>query len=239
MESGFQVWLIGHETMRAELFAVLSEEERAHARRLARAEDRAGFVTSRAALRNLLGAALGQPPSAVRFSRNAAGKPLIDAREGPPVSDFSVSRAGGTSAIALAARGRIGVDIAEVRDIPEREAIARDMLSPTLADRLAELPAATANAAFLDLWTASEAYAKAVGRGFGEIAGTVPVTLDAASAAVLGPGAGAWRLVRLLLPAGLVGMLIVEDAEAPPAFRPLSVSCAELSSAQRFAPPAR
>ena len=56
---------------------VLDREEQDRAARFVRAADRDAFITARAALRHLVGAALKTHPAAIRFVRNPFGKLLL------------------------------------------------------------------------------------------------------------------------------------------------------------------
>ena len=102
---------------------VLAPEERARAQRLAAGRDRSRWIAARGLLRVVLGAQLGQAPSAIRLSRGARGKPRS---RGPPDSGltFNLSHSGGRALIALARGREVGVDLKRVHTDLEFESIA-------------------------------------------------------------------------------------------------------------------
>ena len=57
---------------------VLSDDERARAARFVRARDRRRFARCRAALRQILGGILAEPPGSLRFEAAVKGKPELD-----------------------------------------------------------------------------------------------------------------------------------------------------------------
>lgn len=118
-------------------------------------------------LRRVLGMHLGVPADALDFAADAFGRAILSqdairSLPGAGTLDFSVSHCAGTLVIGLCSRGRIGVDV-ELATPAGWEATARDCLTPQEQRRLhaATDPAA----AFLQLWTAKEAIAKALGLG--------------------------------------------------------------------------
>jgi len=76
---------------------------------------------------------------------------------------YSISHESGLSVAAINLRGAIGIDVMQVQDIADWQAVADDYLGPDVARTLAALaPAQRANA-FASAWTAREAYFKCLG----------------------------------------------------------------------------
>lgn len=120
------------------------------------ASERSLFFPRRALLRALVAACAGVPPADVAIGYDPDGAPRVLAPQG-----FFVSASGRGALAALAcARMPIGVDLEPLAVTPPVDAI----LHPR------ERAALTASAApaldFLKIWTAKEAYLKALGRGF-------------------------------------------------------------------------
>lgn len=152
--------------------SLLDAAERARAAAFRFERDRRRFVARRALLRIFLGGRLGRPPETVRYTRNAFGKPHL--ADGGPA--FNTSHAGG---ITLYAFGQgetgddIGCDIAWCDpDLPAL-ALAPHGLPPTDQHRLARLPPRDRARAFIEAWTAQEAYVKALGTGLGTLPSAV------------------------------------------------------------------
>lgn len=101
----------------------------------------------------------GQP---LRWTREAKGRPWLDQ---PGAPDFNLSDTIGGSVVAVAARGRVGVDLEHLDRRPPVDRLARRWFSAAEAEALAALEPDCAAVAFLHLWTAKEAACKATGTG--------------------------------------------------------------------------
>ena len=179
----------------APLFDVLSGEERAVAARSLRRADAVRSAATRAALRRLLGAELGEAPEALRFVRSERGRPALD-RDGAAPLDFNVSHGGDHALVAWSRRRRVGVDVE-----PRRAGWDWRPLAPmVLGAGDARVVAAAADEAardglFLDVWTAKEALLKAQGSGIADrLAGFSVLSGDPDRPRVAGSGETAARL---------------------------------------------
>jgi 4'-phosphopantetheinyl transferase len=79
----------------------------------------------------------------------------------------SVSRTSGAILVGLAKGCRLGIDVENLRDVPEEEidALAARWFCEYDAARIAAHPRGDRARAFLELWTRAEAYSKALGVG--------------------------------------------------------------------------
>lgn len=178
-------------------FSVLDDDERSRAARFLRREDAVRHAATRAALREVLGARLGQPAQAVRFVRDEAGRPRladavevgrtdvermdaprIDARrtDAPRIDarlDFNISHSGAFALIALSTSRRVGVDIEAQRERFDWRAVAKSVFAPREIAYLESLPEGARSDAFYDAWTAKEALVKALGTGISLSGGIV------------------------------------------------------------------
>ncbi|AWN38236.1 4'-phosphopantetheinyl transferase family protein [Methylobacterium radiodurans] len=175
--------------------AVLSEDERVRAGRFLRSEDRDRYRASHAALRLILGRALGMDPRALTFSAGPAGKPELAGPE-RGVLAFNLSHSGRRALVGLSTRGYIGVDVEVIRPLPDALRIARGHFASDEADALARLPEEFREAAFFSLWTRKEAVVKALGAGLALPLDRFSVTVPPAAPRLLrmGGGPGAWTL---------------------------------------------
>jgi 4'-phosphopantetheinyl transferase len=158
----------------------LTSDEAARARRV-RERQRARFTAVRGTLRELLGVYTGLAPRSVPIAYGADGKPHLDPELGTPIA-FNVSHSGDLAAIAIASHREVGVDIELRRPRKRLPMLADAVLSPSERDWYAGLPERERLAAFLDAWSAKEAFSKLIGRGL-----TFPfraISLTAPSAAV-------------------------------------------------------
>ncbi|WP_176060587.1 4'-phosphopantetheinyl transferase superfamily protein [Paraburkholderia sp. BCC1876] len=146
----------------ATVFASLSDDERARARRFLHHEDTVRFASVRAALRELLAQRLGITAHAIRFAQDGNGRPhLADSAR----FDFNVSHAGAHGLIAMSPVRRVGVDIEQQRDGFDWRSIAALTLDPTEVAWLERRDAMQQTAAFYEAWVAKEALVKTTGAG--------------------------------------------------------------------------
>ena len=119
---------------------------------------------------------LGCGAHELEFERERGGRPRLRA----PRSDlrFNLSHSGGRMMLVVG-DGRFGVDVERIRPGRDYLALARHQFQGEELELVMRQPAARCAVAFLRLWTAKEALAKALGRG-----------LDAMSAITLRRGPG-------------------------------------------------
>jgi len=115
---------------------------------------------ARIALRQLLARYSGLPAAAIVLTCGPYGKPEM--RDFP--LSFSVARRGDSALIAIAARGRVGVDLERHRPLPELHSISA-LLHPEEHALLARMPDPARTSAFYRIWTRKEAALKALGTG--------------------------------------------------------------------------
>jgi 4'-phosphopantetheinyl transferase len=158
-QAGVDLWRFDLDRPMAGALALLSPDERARADRYAFARDRMRFVAGRAALRVVLGAYVEAPPEAIVFELGSHGKPRLPG--GPP---FSYSSSLGCGLCAVGGTRPLGVDVEELREVPDAAAIAESTF--TLEERAAWRAAGGDGcAAFLRVWARKEAVLKALGVG--------------------------------------------------------------------------
>lgn len=145
-------------------FAVLSEAEHARALRFLRVEDAQRSAATRVALRDVLGAALGVAPAAVRLVVADAGRPALDPAHRASL-DFNVSHAGDHALIAWAPAGRVGVDIERCGRVRGWRGLTREVCTAGENTYLDTVPDAVRADAFMRIWAAKEALLKALGTG--------------------------------------------------------------------------
>ncbi|MDB5411465.1 MAG: 4-phosphopantetheinyl transferase [Rhodospirillales bacterium] len=151
------------ETGVRDLSGLLDDAERSRAARFHRAEDRRRHVVARCAARVILAAALRRRPSEIRFVTGDAGKPaLVDG-----ALEFNLSHSGAFVVIAVSEFGPIGIDVEEIRPMPDRDAIAQRYFHPGEVADLRSLTEPEATLAFFRCWTRKEAVSKALGLGLG------------------------------------------------------------------------
>lgn len=163
--------------------ALLDDEERARSTRFVRPPDRRRFVLAHAALRLLLARCLDTHPTAVRYENGVHGKPRLG--PGLPSLEFNLSHSGGLGVLAVARDRSVGVDVEQLRDVPDALSIADTQFSAAEREVLRSLPPAEQRAAFFRCWTRKEAVIKAVGEGLGRALDSFEVDLAPGSMSAL------------------------------------------------------
>lgn len=135
----------------------LSVEERERALRFLRHEDRLRMISTRAALRRLIGERLGVEPAALRFDAGAYGKLGL---AGAGVF-FNVSHSSTCALIAVSRHWDVGVDI-------ERADRTVDVAGLSSIALTREEREGIDAAGFFERWVAKEAALKALGLGITE-----------------------------------------------------------------------
>ncbi len=223
--SGASVWLADLALSPLALTAcdvVLSKAERARADRFLRIEDRDRYRASHAALRLVVGRALGADPRDLAFATGPNGKPELAgaARDAP---GFNLSHSGGLALIGLSTHHPIGVDVERIRPLPDALRIARGHFSPDETETLATTPERERMAAFFGLWTRKEAVVKALGAGLAMPLDRFSVTLPPAAPRLLRMlgGPAAWTLRDLELGRGYAATVAVTGGDVPVVLRAL------------------
>jgi len=149
----------------AEALASLDREERLRWQRFQSSVAQRRYVLCRAALRAVLCREVGCPNESLAFEAAKHGKPfaLVD---GQPASiSFNVSHSGNHGLIAVAPRGRLGVDVEERAPRRNLDNLLEGVFSPREKAELESLEGCQQLHAFFRFWTIKEALVKAHGKG--------------------------------------------------------------------------
>jgi len=203
--------------------ALLDDEERARSMRFIRSSDRRRFVLAHAALRLFVARCLDVHPAAVRYENGVHGKPRLG--PGLPSLEFNLSHSGRSGLLAVARDRPVGMDVEQVRDVPEALSIADTHFSAAERQVLWSLPAAERRGAFFRCWTRKEAMVKAIGEGLGRALGSFDVDLAPGAKSALTRFDGrsgsltGWSLRDLTAPPGYAAAGAVAVALGAPAPR--------------------
>ena len=161
-------WIDDFAADQVTLSTVLAPDERARAARFIFERDRERYVLRRGLLRQILGNYSGLAPAEIRFDYQGNGKPILVPAAGQPVLHFNVSHSGGLAAYAITQCCPVGVDIEQVKAIPDWQALVAEHFSRREQNVLFDLPVDQQLAAFYRGWTRKEAVLKAMGQGIGK-----------------------------------------------------------------------
>lgn len=199
---------------RARCRDLLSDDEKARADRFVRDADRWRFEASHAALRLTLGHRLGSDPRGIVFGAEPSGKPYL-AGAAAGACRFSLSHSGSRALIGFSSSAEIGVDVEEVRPMPDLLRIARAHFAGCEIAALEALEPGELTAAFFACWTRKEAVAKATGQGLSLRLDSfaVSVTPDIAELLAMPGGTKEWSLHALPAAPGYSAALAVRAAD--------------------------
>jgi len=177
---------------------ICSPAEQDRARRFASRGDAARYLQTRALLRQLLSAYVGQPPEAIGIDEAKDGKPYV--RDGAIA--FNLSHSGPCVAIAVRVGAEpeagLGVDVHHGRRADEL-ALARSLFADSEIAMLAGLGKAARHRPFFRLWACREAVLKTSGLGMkGGMKGRgFSLRLDARGAYAVHALSPAWNAIAL------------------------------------------
>ena len=164
------------------------------------------YVVAHGAVRSILAARLGIDPDAVAISRRCArcgdpahGKPEL---AGGGTVSFSLSHSESLAAVAVVEGARIGVDVEIERPRARLDALAARVLAPEEYGEWLDAEPPDRLRVFLQLWTAKEAYLKAIGAGITQPLREVPRRPDG------------WTVAPIPSPPGIVASVAVSAATA-------------------------
>lgn len=168
-----ELWLaeVPYDYVPEAMVGVLSAAEQEQADAYYRAADRASYVAAHVALRQLLGARLGLPPTEVGLRNlpcpgcgQAHGRPALAGQSGRTLH-FSLSRSGRLTMVGLCPV-TIGVDVEAHLEGDQADGVIAS-LHPGEQAELGRCPAGQRGRLFTELWARKEAYLKGLGIGLG------------------------------------------------------------------------
>lgn len=149
----------------ARLHSVLSTDEIIRAERFRFQQHKKRFIAARGILRKLLSQYLEVNPKNLEFRYGERGKPeLADACKTNDLQ-FNLSHSQELALFGFANYARIGVDIEHLKQMPEATKIAQRFFTPQEFMLVRDLVGIKQTQMFFRLWTAKEAYLKALGTG--------------------------------------------------------------------------
>ncbi len=146
--------------------SILTGQEQKKAAAFRFRDDRIRFIVTRSLLRKLLAHYLFMNTADIRIDRTPTGKPAAYSQrhEALPVK-FNVTHSGNIALIALTPDKEVGIDVEQIRDIPERNALVDMFFSRREQEQYRNLPEADRLNSFYRCWTGKEAFVKATGEG--------------------------------------------------------------------------
>lgn len=204
------VWLGDLIELPADVLAqALSDDELRQAGRMLQPARKEAFIAGRALLREVLAAHGGAEPAELAFGYSAYGKPHVTWPQRLRRLEFNVAHARGSVLIVVSDRGRVGVDVEDVRHDLPFEQMARQVFTDA---ELAILERSDFSpSSFFRLWTRREALLKGMGFGFSAPQAVLAMPPEAWEAGGhRAAGASVWRIADLDAGPNLTAAVAVE-----------------------------
>ena len=182
-----------HASREASALSWLDCDERERWRKFEHAGARRRFVLCRAALRAILQEELRCDNERLAFGELRHGKPFALLDNTPVPISFNVSHSGRHGLIAIAPKGRLGVDVEERTDRRDFDRLIEAAFGPHEQIDLKRERASGKFHLFYKLWTVKEALIKALGTGLS----LDPATFEAPAAMRQGATASAYRFPHI------------------------------------------
>ena len=200
------------------LTTILAEDEQLKANRFRFAEHQRRYIAARGILRRLIGIYLNITGDSVKFEYNSRGKPKIAEFLNHQNLQFNVSHSQELALCGITRDRRIGIDLEYLRDIDDAAKIAQRFFSPTESALIASLHGEEQKQVFFQLWTAKEAYLKAIGSGLAGGLDRVEVSLTKQSVSLLSVGeasenAANWSLDKFIPEINYVATVAIESKQ--------------------------
>ena len=157
--------LTPHAAREAEAWTWLDVEEQARWQRYQHDGSRRRFALCRSALRAALCEQFGCLNSQLAFATSDHGKPYAVCQGAAVPVSFNVSHSGAHGLIALAAAGRLGVDVEERKRPHHLDGLISSVMGPDEQAELASARGCRKLRLFFNYWTLKEALIKAIGLG--------------------------------------------------------------------------
>jgi 4'-phosphopantetheinyl transferase len=187
-----------HPRLRERYLHILSDAERQRYQRFRFERDQAAYLAAHALLRLSLASHTGVAPQAWDFGSGLHGKPFVAKPGHHGTLEFNLSHAAQLVACVISEAGSCGIDVEPMREMPELEDIARNILTREEQAAFGLLDPGQRLMRFFDLWSLKEAYLKALGTGLLGDAQSVSFSIDAKQVhAQVGNGPWQFHLHRL------------------------------------------
>jgi 4'-phosphopantetheinyl transferase len=177
------------------------------------------YLTSRFALRAILGSYLRLSPGELVFEYTRFGKPLLPAMLNPQNYTFNVSHSQDLGVLAISHHETVGIDVEAIREDFGGEEVAESNFAPAEFRELLSLSMQDRPQGFFNCWTRKEAYVKALGAGLQIPLDSFEVSLRPSEPAAFlrGPGP-AWRLLSFSPAPNFQGAVAYQGAPAEAAY---------------------
>lgn len=174
------IWQVDltHAEQHAALLNLLSNDEKARAKRFRFDQHRNRYIVARAALRKILALYLDYDPKQLQFHYAEHGKPLLIQKFHDQALQFNLSHSADLAVYAFTVQHPIGIDVEHIRTNLAIEKLAARFFSSNESKALQQLPETEKLLGFFYTWTRKEAFLKALGAGLSFPLNQFEISLD-------------------------------------------------------------
>ncbi|WP_019505897.1 4'-phosphopantetheinyl transferase superfamily protein [Pleurocapsa sp. PCC 7319] len=198
-----------------QLATSLSTDEMARANKFYYLKHKNRFIAARVILRLLLANYLQINPEKIEFEYSNRGKPRLAASIDNSSLQFNVSHSQEYALYGFTNHHLIGVDVEYLREMANITELARRFFTHREFHQLiADLTGREQEVAFYQLWTAKEAYLKAIGTGLSGSLSDIELSLDDRNLKLLAikgniATVGKWSMYHFIPAANYVAAIMV------------------------------
>ncbi|HEY85092.1 MAG TPA: 4'-phosphopantetheinyl transferase superfamily protein [Chloroflexi bacterium] len=213
----WRAWLTQPMPLIQQIAELLSDDEKARARRFHFERDRLKFIVGRGILRQILSRYLAVQAEEIQFSYGSQGKPAL-AIPATQNIQFNLAHSRNLALYAVTCKQKAGIDVEYIRRLDDMAQMAARFFSPRENAAFQRLPEKDKPAGFFNCWTRKEAWLKACGDGLTRPLDQFDVTLTPGDPARIlsirnAPAEAArWQLQAFQPAPNYVAALAVEDA---------------------------
>ena len=169
----------------AELFSLLSSDEKARSERFYFEKDRNRYTVGRGLLRVILSGYLEIEPSQIEFVYGNQGKPALKSKMQGKVFEFNLSHSKDLALYILSWNRKVGIDVEYNQPMANMDDLAEKFFTPPESALIHSLFGDQKRETFYKIWTCKEAYLKALGTGLTKPLDLVEIALESEQAAKL------------------------------------------------------
>lgn len=203
----------------ARLGTFLSDDEIARANKFRFVEHQKRFTAARGILRQLLANYLQISPCEVKFDYSDRGKPSLSGCHHNHHLQFNLSHSQNHALYGFTLNDLIGVDVEYIKDMPDAIKIAQRFFSTQEYELIKSTAIKEQERLFFTLWTAKEAYLKALGTGLAGSLDTVEIEVNPTRLRMVAGSkvtAGEWELYSCSPKNNYIGAIAIKSDQPNP-----------------------
>ncbi|MDJ0508106.1 MAG: 4'-phosphopantetheinyl transferase superfamily protein [Crocosphaera sp.] len=197
-------------------YLILSEDEKKRANSFKFEIHQNRFIIARSTLKFILSCYLDIPAEEINFQYSPYGKPQLVNNLQSEGLKFNVSHSENLAIYGISRHHLIGIDIEYLRPMKEAEKLAERFFSSKEFEAIKSLSTEKKEKAFFQLWTAKEAYLKAIGKGISGGLEQVEISLREPMELIKVPekNQSSWELLSFTPHPNYIAAMVVEAKKA-------------------------